>query len=106
MLEEFANIIEKLGNLAPQLAMMLIMVGLYIFLVKRDDKQQERYDRKDTAYIEALAAIHNSVVRLEQDSKTNWEITRNISEVTRNTSLVVSDSAKALSSLRCLQKNQ
>lgn len=97
MIEELANAIEKLGNLAPQLAMMIIMVGLYIFLVKRDDKQQERYEKKDMAYIEALATIQSNLVRLETDSKTNWEVTRNISAV-------VSDSAKALSTLSCLQK--
>jgi len=97
MIEEVVSGIRELGDLAPQLAMVMIMVGLYVFQVRREERQSERYDKKDEAYIQALAAIQNNIVRLETDSNKNWEITRNISTV-------VADSAKALATLRCLQK--
>jgi preprotein translocase subunit YajC len=87
------------GSVVRQLAMVMIMVGLYVFQIRREERQQDRYERKDAAYIEALAAIQNNIVRLEQDSNKNWEITRNISTV-------VADSAKALAAFRCLHKKQ
>lgn len=91
MLEEVANIIEKLGNLAPQLAMVVIMVGLYVYMLRRDDKQQDRYDKKDTAFIETLAIIR-------ADVRANWDVTKGIAESVNRTS-------EALNKLNCLKKH-
>lgn len=95
------ELLTELGNLTPTVAMSVIMVGLYIFLVKREEREKEferqrqeretaRQEKKDEMYIQTLANIQG-------DLKSNWELTRVIAENQQKTT-------QALGSLKCLQR--
>lgn len=82
-------IIQSLSEAGIGLGSLMIIAYLLI-------SQFQRQDKMNKAYIETLAVIQASIVKIQADSDKNWKLTQDIADI-------VKDSAKALSNIKCLR---
>lgn len=90
------EVLDSLNKLDPNLAIIVILLAVVWFFLKREDAERKARDDKDAAYLATLAMIQESQKKTSASLDANLALTQQQSENLTSVITTIESIAKAM----------
>lgn len=101
-----SEILGELNKLDPNLAIIVILLTVVWFFLKREDAERAARDDKDAAYLATLSMIQEAQKKTSASLDANLALTQQHSANLQQALANMDSTVKALGNLKCVATNQ